>query len=482
MARPRKDSGEKGAKERMVEAFWDQLSQMPYREVTAASVARQAGCNRATFYYYFDSIEDLAEQAVDAAVPTGIADLAEKFLSENDTSFRLDESQRSAVERIRLLTGPTGSTRLAKRFKRALAETWARRFGLDLAQEDVRTAASFMASGIVGLLGDQEGLPCDERFDARLQTISKVFSAPAMRFARTTADASTHAAAAGSVAASDNALDRKLAENRDNWDDRAAVHAESAFYEVERLVSDPGYISGVARRDFEALSPLLPQASLAELSVLHLQCHIGTDTISWLRLGAREAWGLDFSPASLAHARRIAQRAGASATFVEGDARFASHAIDRDFDVVVTGTGAITWLPDLGDWAHSIADLLVPGGVFLLRDDHPLLDALGYESLTVTEDYLSGTGSIDYESDESYVEGSAGKIAHTANHNWRHDFQEIVGSLLAAGLSIEAFRESPYAEWKALPLLVETEQGWTMPEGMPKIPLSFAIAARKPQG
>ena len=296
------------------------------------------------------------------------------------------------------------------------------------------------------------------------------------------ADAASSASADIPATCPDNALDRKLSENRDNWDDRAAVHAESAFYEVERLVSDPGYISGVARRDFEALSPHLPQTSLAGLSVLHLQCHIGTDTISWLRLGAREAWGLDFSPASLAHARRIAQRAGASATFVEGDARFASHAIDRDFDVVVTGTGAITWLPDLGDWAHSIADLLVPGGVFLLRDDHPLLDALGYESLTVTEDYLSGTGSIDYESDESYVEGSAGKIAHTANHNWRHDFQEIVGSLLAAGLSIEAFRESPYAEWKALPLLVETEQGWTMPEGMPKIPLSFAIVARKPQG
>ena len=118
---------------------------------------------------------------------------------------------------------------------------------------------------------------------------------------------------------------------------------------------------------------------------------------------------------------------------------------------------------------------------FLLRDDHPILDALGYESLTITEDYLSGTGSIDYESDESYVEGSAGKIAHTANHNWRHDFQEIVGNLLAAGLSIEAFRESPHAEWKALPYLLETEQGWTMPEGMPKIPLSFAIVARKLQ-
>ena len=183
MARPRKDSGEKGAEERMVEAFWDQLSRVPYREVSAASIVRQAGCNRATFYDYFDSIEDLAERAVGAAVPTGIADLAERFLAGGGTSFHLDGSQRHAVERICLLTGPNGSARLTERFKRALMEAWAGRFGLSLEQEDVRAVAPLMASGIIGIVGDQEGLPCDERFDARLQTISEVFSASAIEFA-----------------------------------------------------------------------------------------------------------------------------------------------------------------------------------------------------------------------------------------------------------------------------------------------------------
>mgnify|MGYP000893222787 CR=1 FL=1 len=60
MARPRKDSGERGAQERMVQAFWEQLSRMPYREISAASVARESRCNRATFYYHFDSVEDQA--------------------------------------------------------------------------------------------------------------------------------------------------------------------------------------------------------------------------------------------------------------------------------------------------------------------------------------------------------------------------------------------------------------------------------------
>ena len=49
--------------------------------------------------------------------------------------------------------------------------------------------------------------------------------------------------------------------------------------------------------------------------------------------------------------------ASAGATYAQRDTT--AH---RLADVVVTGTGAITWLPDLSDWAHSIADLLVPGG------------------------------------------------------------------------------------------------------------------------
>ena len=277
----------------------------------------------------------------------------------------------------------------------------------------------------------------------------------------------------------DEKNDWRVAENRANWDDRAAVHAASPFYEVERLIADRSYVSPVARRDFEALRPHLGPDELDGRSVLHLQCHIGTDTLCWERLGAAEVWGLDFSPASLERAREITARAGARVTYVEGDARRAADAIDRQFDVVVTGTGALQWLPELADWARSIAQLLAPGGLLVVRDDHPLLGALLYESLEVHADYLSGSVD-DYEDDGSYVPGSAGAIAHTSAHNWNHDFQEILGSLLAAGLAIEDFRESPFAEWQSLPCLVETADGWTMPAGAPRIPLTFAVVARRP--
>src|SRR5215831_1878786 len=87
--------------------------------------------------------------------------------------------------------------------------------------------------------------------------------------------------------------------NRASWDDRAPAHAASPDYAVGRFASDPAFLSDVVRFDL----PLL--GDISGLCGAHLQCHIGTDTISLARLGA-DMTGLDFSPASLAQARRIA--------------------------------------------------------------------------------------------------------------------------------------------------------------------------------
>src|SRR5579864_4611824 len=100
--------------------------------------------------------------------------------------------------------------------------------------------------------------------------------------------------------------------NRANWDERAPAHAAAPEYSVADFVTDPTFLSRVVRFD----RPLLGDVS--GLRGIHLQCHIGTDTISLARLGARMA-GLDFSPASLAEARRIATSAGADVEFVEAE-------------------------------------------------------------------------------------------------------------------------------------------------------------------
>lgn len=270
-----------------------------------------------------------------------------------------------------------------------------------------------------------------------------------------------------------------LAANRANWDDRAEVHVRSQMYDVAGFLADPTDISQVVRNDLEVLAPHLPAAGVRDRSLLHLQCHIGTDTVSWARLGARDVHGVDLSPNSLRHAARIAAADGSEITWVEGDARFASSLIPRRFDTVVTSAGTIVWLPELANWARSIHDLLEPGGVFLIRDDHPLLGAMDFEPWDITDDYLSGGGTRTYDDSGTYTEDSAGQIANTRNHEWRHDLSEVVNSLRQAGLVIEALAELPYMDWPAFPALVPCTQGWALPPGAPRIPLNFAVVARR---
>lgn len=63
-----------------------------------------------------------------------------------------------------------------------LQQGWARRSGPDPANDGVKPVAGFMAAGVVGVLGQWAGRRCDESFDVCLQTISRVFSAPAIAF------------------------------------------------------------------------------------------------------------------------------------------------------------------------------------------------------------------------------------------------------------------------------------------------------------
>jgi len=208
------------------------------------------------------------------------------------------------------------------------------------------------------------------------------------------------------------------------------------------------------------LADHLPESGVQGKSLLHLQCHIGTDTVSWARLGAADVAGIDLSPNSLRHADRIATADGRAIEWVEGDVRFASTLIDRRFDIVVTSAGTIVWLPDLDSWARSIHDLLTPGGVFMIRDDHPIVATMDNGPWEITDDYLSGGGGRTYDDSGTYTENSEGQITHVTNHEWRHDLGEIVGGLLAANLRIEAFAELPHMDWQAFPVLVPCQHGW----------------------
>ena len=88
--------------------------------------------------------------------------------------------------------------------------------------------------------------------------------------------------------------------------------------------------------------------------MVHLQCHIGSDTLSLARLGGRMT-GVDFSPSALAVARELAAAAGVDIRYVESELYAVPDVLGADFDLVYTGVGALNWLPDIAGWARVVA-------------------------------------------------------------------------------------------------------------------------------
>jgi SAM-dependent methyltransferase len=221
--------------------------------------------------------------------------------------------------------------------------------------------------------------------------------------------------------------------NRASWDERAPAHAASTYYALSQFIEDPSFLSDVVRFDLPRLG------DIRGLRGVHLQCHIGTDTISLARLGA-EMTGLDFSPAALAEARELSARSGTAVEFVESELYEAPNTLGAEaFDLVYTGIGALCWLPSIARWADVVAGLLRSGGRLFLREYHPMFWSVGDprpDGLLVLEyPYFERDEPLVFDDPGTYVETSV-TFQHNVTHEWNHGLGEIVTALLDRGLEL----------------------------------------------
>lgn len=265
--------------------------------------------------------------------------------------------------------------------------------------------------------------------------------------------------------------------NRANWDDRAAAHAASSDYHVQRFLDDPSYLSGVVRFDL----PLL--GAIEGSRGVHLQCHIGTDTLSLARLGAQMT-GVDFSPRSLDEARRLADATGTSIEYVEANVYEAPSLIGyHGFDFVFTGVGALCWLPSISEWAQVVADLLKPDGRLFIREGHPMLWAIDEERpdvIAVDYPYYETEQPLIDNDGGTYVETDATFGNNTA-HSWNHGLGEIITSLANVGMQVTGLVEHDSAPWEALPgkMSCDDTGEWRLTERPERLACSYTLQAVK---
>lgn len=264
-------------------------------------------------------------------------------------------------------------------------------------------------------------------------------------------------------------------QNLASWDERAPAHRRSPGYAVDRFIADPTYLSDVVRFDLPRLGDIQGKRGL------HLQCHIGTDTISLSRLGAYMT-GLDFSGAAIDQAREIARLTGSDVGFVQADAYDAATVLDTPFDLVFTGIGALCWLPDVRRWAQVIHDLLLPGGRLFLREGHPMLWSLDDRRddgvLAVTYPYFESEAPLMDVSEDSYVETDQ-EFTESVSYSWNHGLGEIVGSLLEVGMRITMLEEHRSVPWDALPghMSLGQDGEYRLNELPDRLPLTYTLQA-----
>lgn len=271
-------------------------------------------------------------------------------------------------------------------------------------------------------------------------------------------------------------MDAYLAVNKASWDARSVGHAKSETYDINRYINDANYLSGTVRFDLARLP------DLHGLSGVHLQCHIGTDTISLARLGARMT-GLDLSSTAIAEARILAHRSGTPAEFVESDVESALEVLPREaFDFVYTGVGALCWLRHIGRWAEVVAGLLRPGGWVFVREGHPMLwaiDEARQDRLELAHPYFEQSDSRVIGQGTSYVEDS--HYTHAGTHEWNHGLGEIITALTRAGMALTELTEHDSVPWNALPgrMSMDAHGEWRLTERPERLAASYTLRARR---
>lgn len=276
--------------------------------------------------------------------------------------------------------------------------------------------------------------------------------------------------------------------NQARWNEVVAIHIASPFYKVKEFLAGEDILCPIEAAEI---------GDLQGKSLIHLQCHFGLDTLALARRGA-QVTGLDFSAAAIAAARDLAAEAGIDARFVEGNLYDAPSLITDRFDRAYVTWGAINWLPDIRGWARVVAEMLKPGGELYLLEGHPFaitLDQIGTGSVhadgAIGEQdpsaplrpaypyFQDASKPLVFEMEQTYT-GDGPALKNTRTHEFVHGIGDILTGLIEAGLTITQYREHDRLAWQMWPLMVEDgERMYRMPDGLPSLPLSFSLKARK---
>jgi SAM-dependent methyltransferase len=260
--------------------------------------------------------------------------------------------------------------------------------------------------------------------------------------------------------------------NRAWWDERVPIHAAGDFYDLD------GFVAG-----HDTLLPFEDDlvGPVDGLDLVHLQCHMGMDTLSWARRGAKVT-GVDFSAPAIETARDLASRIGVDARFEVADVYDAVEVLGATYDLAYQSLGSIYWHPDMGRWAGILFQLTRPGGRYVLLEGHPFGWILDDDGERVERSYFGDREGHRFADEGGTYADLSAATTNNETIEWSHTLSDVVSALLGAGFVLERFVEHPFTVFQMWPWLEErpgqTSTFWA-PEGRPTLPLMYSLVARR---
>jgi SAM-dependent methyltransferase len=270
-------------------------------------------------------------------------------------------------------------------------------------------------------------------------------------------------------------MDDFIAANRLNWDNRARLHATdtTGMYGIAEVLAGGDSLNRIESEEI---------GDIAGRRLVHLQCHIGLDTISLATRGAI-ATGLDFSADAISAARDFAKRAGRDVRFVQSNIYDAPAALGETYEVAYVTWGAINWLPDIFRWARVVADVLEPGGFLYLCESHPSTLCLEEIEGRLVPHYSwrsAPDAPLVMDNTQTYT-GDARPLTHTRTYEWIHPLSSIFSALIDAGMTIEWLHEHELLPYRLFPMMEPAESRglFRLPDSQPRLTLSYSLKATR---
>ncbi|HSD98584.1 MAG TPA: class I SAM-dependent methyltransferase [Patescibacteria group bacterium] len=255
--------------------------------------------------------------------------------------------------------------------------------------------------------------------------------------------------------------------NKKWWNAITPLHEKSSLYNVAQFKKGATSLQVIEQKEL---------GNIKGKEVLHLLCHFGMDSLSLARNGA-SVTGVDISDEAIALARKMSEELHIPAEFICSDVYALPNVLKKKFDIIFMSYGVLLWLSDIKKFGKIISEFLKTGGIFYIVELHPFTNMLN-EKVKMQYDYFDKGPFLD-DAEGSYTNWK--DTTKGVTYEWSYTIEDVISSLVDAGLEIEFFHEFPFTMYNQFPGFMKKNKNgqYVLKDKKTQIPLLFSLQARK---